>query len=406
MVDADDLEADGWPVEQAERRDLVATVATEQQDAAAVGRPHPLQGLEQRQQEPGVFELAHGAEAAGSARSARRRWPWPPHRRPWPPAPCHSASGGSATRRSAARPPPNARGASSRQPSNSARSRPAAPAPREGPAAVTPPCVDGVGIRDVELDGRRPLREGRAQAAGELGQAEAGELRRGGPAGFRVPRNRAAVGSPTPAEDAHGRPPAREGRAGWRAPAADSPASLAPRRASLRIAIAALYDLCMTANPGAGHARRLVHGLAGAWRRLEARAAPAMRASAGLDLDDFVFLETVAMTDLAPGEIAAALRIPPHGVSRRLAALESAGLVRRTLDPEDHRRRVLSVTPHGHTVLAAAHAALEARVAPMLREIGPERSAAVLDALTRLAAGLDPEDEGAGATAQATPDAR
>jgi DNA-binding MarR family transcriptional regulator len=162
----------------------------------------------------------------------------------------------------------------------------------------------------------------------------------------------------------------------------------------------------MTANPGAGHARRLVHGLAGAWRRLEARAAPAMRASAGLDLDDFVFLETVAMTDLAPGEIAAALRIPPHGVSRRLAALESAGLVRRTLDPEDHRRRVLSVTPHGHTVLAAAHAALEARVAPMLREIGPERSAAVLDALTRLAAGLDPEDEGAAATAQATPDAR
>jgi len=162
----------------------------------------------------------------------------------------------------------------------------------------------------------------------------------------------------------------------------------------------------MMAHPGTGHARRLVHGLAGAWRRLEARAAPDMRASAGLDLDDFVFLETVAMTDLAPGEIAAALRIPPHGVSRRLAALEHAGLVRRTLDPEDHRRRVLSVTPHGHTVLAAAHASLEARVAPMLRELGPERSAAVLDALTRLAAGLDPEDDGATATAQATPDAR
>jgi DNA-binding MarR family transcriptional regulator len=162
----------------------------------------------------------------------------------------------------------------------------------------------------------------------------------------------------------------------------------------------------MPANPGAGHARRLVHGLAGAWRRLEARAAPAMRASAGLDLDDFVFLETVAMTDLAPGEIAAALRIPPHGVSRRLAALEGAGLVRRALDPEDHRRRVLSVTPHGHAVLAAAHAALEARVAPMLGEIGPERSAALLDALTRLAAGLDPEDEGAAATPQATPGTR
>jgi DNA-binding MarR family transcriptional regulator len=164
-----------------------------------------------------------------------------------------------------------------------------------------------------------------------------------------------------------------------------------------------MYDICMTSNPGAGHARRMIHGLAGAWRRLEARAAPAMLASAGLDLDDFVFLETVAMTDLAPGEIAAALRIPPHGVSRRLAALEGAGLVRRALDPDDHRRRVLSVTPHGRTVLAAAHAALEARVAPMLRELGPERGPALLDGLTRLAAGLDPEDDDATVMTQANP---
>ena len=161
----------------------------------------------------------------------------------------------------------------------------------------------------------------------------------------------------------------------------------------------------MSSNPGASLARRLVHGLAGAWRRLEARAAPDMLASADLDLNDFVFLETVAMTDLSPGEIAAALRIPPHGVSRRLAALEGAGLLRRALDPTDQRRRVLTVTPHGRTTLAAAHAALEARVAPMLRELGPERSAALLDALTRLASGLDPEDAAGAGMTQATADA-
>jgi len=155
----------------------------------------------------------------------------------------------------------------------------------------------------------------------------------------------------------------------------------------------ARYDLAMQASSTAGSSRRLVHGLAGALRRLEARAVPDMRAAAGLDLDDFVFLETIAMTDLAPGEIADALRIPAHGVSRRLAALERAGLVRRSLDPADARRRVLTVTPHGRTTLAAAHGTLEARIAPMLADLGAERSHALLDALTRLAAGLDPDDD-------------
>jgi DNA-binding MarR family transcriptional regulator len=132
----------------------------------------------------------------------------------------------------------------------------------------------------------------------------------------------------------------------------------------------ASYHRCMATSATAGQARRLVHGLAGAWRRVEARAAPAVAASTGLDLDDFVFLETIAMTDLSPGEIAAALRIPAHGVSRRLAALEGAGLVRRSLDPDDARRRVLTVTPHGRSTLTDAHAALEARVAPMLQRTG------------------------------------
>jgi DNA-binding MarR family transcriptional regulator len=165
----------------------------------------------------------------------------------------------------------------------------------------------------------------------------------------------------------------------------------------------AVYNLPMTSSAAAGLARRLVHGLAGARRRLETHAAPALERAVALDLDDFVFLETIAMTDLSPGEISAALRIPPHGVSRRLAALERAGLVRRALDPEDARRRVLTVTPHGRTTLTAAHATLEARVAPMLRELGAERSHALLDALTRLASGGGGDDEGDAAPEQRTP---
>ena len=116
-------------------------------------------------------------------------------------------------------------------------------------------------------------------------------------------------------------------------------------------------------------------------------------------------VQTCALPIFGPGEIAAALRLPPYAISRRLATLEEAGLLRRGLDPDDHRRRTLVVTPHGRAVLSAAHDALEARVAPMLAELGAERTAALLDALTRLAAGADPDDDAASGTPQATPDA-
>jgi DNA-binding MarR family transcriptional regulator len=139
------------------------------------------------------------------------------------------------------------------------------------------------------------------------------------------------------------------------------------------------------------HPRRLLHGLTGAWRRVEGRAGGALRSATGLDLSDVVFLETVAMTDLSPGEIAEALRIPAHGVSRKLAALEGSGLLRRTIDPADHRRRVLALTPHGRSQLASVQATLEATLGPLFGELGAERSAALLDALTRLAAGVDPD---------------
>lgn len=162
----------------------------------------------------------------------------------------------------------------------------------------------------------------------------------------------------------------------------------------------------MSAHALAGQARRLVHGIAGTWRRLEARTAASLRDAGDLTLDDLVFVETVAMTDLAPGEIATALRMPAYAVSRRLASLEGAGMLRRGLDPDDHRRRTLVLTPHGRAVLAVAQAALEARVAPILAELGPERANVLLDALTRLAAGADPDESEAGDTPQATPDAR
>lgn len=137
-------------------------------------------------------------------------------------------------------------------------------------------------------------------------------------------------------------------------------------------------------------ARRLVHGVWGMHRRLSVHLDPALADACGLDLDDFVLLETVALTGLAPGEVAQALRVPPHGVSRGLGRLEGAGLVQRRIDPGDARRRSVVLTDAGRAALGRAHAHLASALAGWLDELPPDRALLALDAITRLATGRDP----------------
>lgn len=140
-------------------------------------------------------------------------------------------------------------------------------------------------------------------------------------------------------------------------------------------------------------ARRLVHGVWGVHRRLTARLDPGLAEASGLDLDAFVLLETITLTDLAPGEIAVALRVPAHTVSRGLGALAEAGLIVRVLDPADARRRVVTPTEAGRAALARAHAHLDVALSGWLTELAPDRVVAALDALTRLATGRDEPSE-------------
>lgn len=146
----------------------------------------------------------------------------------------------------------------------------------------------------------------------------------------------------------------------------------------------------MTQAPQQDLARRLVHGLTALQRRVEARTARPLRSNHGLDLDVFVLLETIANTDLAPGEIADALRLPAHGVSRRLAVLEKAGLIERHLDARDARRRSLRLTQRGRQALGEAQQQLGQALSPLFEELGgDDRVSALLDGLTMLAAGSD-----------------
>jgi MarR family transcriptional regulator, organic hydroperoxide resistance regulator len=135
--------------------------------------------------------------------------------------------------------------------------------------------------------------------------------------------------------------------------------------------------------------RHLVHAFWAVRQRLDASVGAPLAEATGLDLMEFVLLEYAAMTDLSPTEIAAAVRVPEHTVSRRLGSLERAGLLHRRIDPDDGRRRTLMLTGAGRARLAEARDALGARLGPMLDELGATRVAALLDALTAFAAADD-----------------
>lgn len=66
------------------------------------------------------------------------------------------------------------------------------------------------------------------------------------------------------------------------------------------------------------------------------------------------------LIERTPGSSGAALAAEsmysPQATHQILVALEARGIVQRQVDPDDARRRLASLTPHGNVVLAQAHA--------------------------------------------------
>lgn len=111
---------------------------------------------------------------------------------------------------------------------------------------------------------------------------------------------------------------------------------------------------------------------------------PQLREAHGLDMPEVFLLHYIRESSLSPGEIAAAMLLPPHTISRWLERLEQQRYITRSLDPDDARRRVLSVTPAGERVLDAALERLDQAVGALLSRLEPEKRRQLVTLLEQL----------------------
>jgi DNA-binding MarR family transcriptional regulator len=119
-----------------------------------------------------------------------------------------------------------------------------------------------------------------------------------------------------------------------------------------------------------------------------ARSARRLRQEAGTELSPALTaaLATVELHGpLTPSELAARERVQRPTVTRVAARLEELGLVTRAADPADRRSALITVTPAGRELLAAARTRKDAFLSERLDGLGPddratlERAAALLE---------------------------
>src|SRR3954447_8834483 len=118
-------------------------------------------------------------------------------------------------------------------------------------------------------------------------------------------------------------------------------------------------------------------------RAVTSLAARARAERAGeLSLSQVAVLGRIAVHGaVTPGEVAGQLRMLPQSLTRTFAALERAGLVRRTPDPGDRRQSLLAVTPAGREALRAEMAPRDRWLARKMNEaLSPDEQRTLLDA--------------------------
>jgi DNA-binding MarR family transcriptional regulator len=90
---------------------------------------------------------------------------------------------------------------------------------------------------------------------------------------------------------------------------------------------------------------------------------------------------------LTPSELAARERVQRPTVTRILSTLDELGLVARAADPGDRRSALISITPAGRKLLAAARTRKDAFLSERLEALGAE-DRATLDRAAALLEGM------------------
>lgn len=107
-----------------------------------------------------------------------------------------------------------------------------------------------------------------------------------------------------------------------------------------------------------------------------------LRRDHGLSFNEFEYLVVVAEHDGSDvTELAACLRLTKAAVSKRLPALEAAGLVRRRSDPNHKRRVLVGLTQRGGQLLQKASSQLEAELDTVFHPSNPQQVALDTDRL-------------------------
>src|SRR5829696_3830324 len=128
--------------------------------------------------------------------------------------------------------------------------------------------------------------------------------------------------------------------------------------------------------------------LASRLRLAIARSARRLRQEAGTDLSPSLTAALATIErhgPLTPSELAARERVQRPTVTRVACRLEEEGLVTRAPDPADRRSALITVTPAGRTLLAAARTRKDAFLSERLEALAPEdratleRAAALLE---------------------------
>jgi len=108
-----------------------------------------------------------------------------------------------------------------------------------------------------------------------------------------------------------------------------------------------------------------------------------------LTRSQFCFLKLIAgNSELQVCELARCLGVSPAASSKNLDRLEALGLVVRETSPEDRRATLLSVSPDGRRLVEDFERLKASRLAPVIEELGEERTEEFCDLLQEVCLGL------------------